>query len=116
MLLQTLRDIEDASASDVFLLFADDFVSADPFTSIVVERLREEHRMACAAAVEQNRAPLPPLPGALFDLSQPASRRLEDALRFARSLLPPRGGHRLVWAMMPQHIHDRQDYLRLVSS
>ena len=114
--LQILRDVEQSSAKDIFLLFADDFVQAGPFVSVTVERLREHHSAACEALAEKSRPLLPPLPTSLFDESQPPQLRLFQTISFARSLLPRKGGHRLVWAMCPQQISDRHGYLRLVSS
>jgi hypothetical protein len=114
--LQVLRDTEQATATDVFLLFSDNFVRADPFVSVTAERLREQHQLACEALAEKGRAPLPPLPSTLFDESQPPQVRLWQTICFARSLVPREGGHRLVWAMFPQQISDRSEYLRLVAS
>ena len=47
--LKILRDLEQASASDVFLLLSDNFVQPAPFVSVAIERLREDHRLASAA-------------------------------------------------------------------
>lgn len=116
IVLQILRDLEQASATDVFLLFGDNFVQTNPFVSVTVERLREQHRIACEGLAEKGREPLPPLPSSLSDESQPPHLRLQQAICFARSLLPREGGHRLVWAMFPQQIADRREYLRLVAS
>lgn len=115
IVLQILGDMEQENAADVFLLFSDDFVQADPYVSVTVERLREQHRMTSEALVERNRDPLPPFPASLLEKSRPETRLLE-AISFARSLVPREGGHRLVWGMFPQRISDRKEYLRLVSS
>ena len=114
--LQVLRDIEQSTATDMFLLFSDNFVRANPFVSVTAERLREQHQLACEALAEKGREPLPPLPSTLFDESQPPHARLWQAICFARSLVPREGGHRLVWAMFPRQISDRSEYLRLVAS
>jgi tetratricopeptide (TPR) repeat protein len=116
VILKTLRDIEQATATDVFLLFIDKFVEPGPFVSVAVERLKEEHRMACEGLAEAGQAPLPPVPEALDDEALPPPARLRDAISFARSLVPREGGHRLVWAMFPEEIADRRAYLRLVAS
>ena len=39
-MLETLREIEQSSGTDVFLLFSDGFVQSDPFVSVAIERLR----------------------------------------------------------------------------
>ncbi len=114
--LQTLRDIEQSSGTDVFLLFSDNFVQPGPFLDVTAERLRQEHQTACQALAEQGRPPLPPLPAALFDAARPPAERLVMAIDFARALLPPGGGHRLVWAMCPLEVADWGAYLGLVSA
>ncbi len=116
VVLKTLRDIELATDKDVFLLFSDTFVSPASFVSVAVDRLKEEYRIACEALIEEGLNPLPPLPPAILNASQPPADRLREAMCFARSLVPRKGGHRLVWAMFPQEIEDRQAYLKLVSS
>jgi tetratricopeptide (TPR) repeat protein len=111
---KVVSDAEQANGTDVFLIFTDDFVLAEPYAAVLAERLREEHRAAGAALEAEGREPLPPLPAALFDEAQPASSRLYAGMAYARSLLPA-GGHRLVWAMCPQRIADRRGWLELVS-
>lgn len=113
--LKILRDLEQASASDVFLLFSDKFGQPAPFVSVAVERLREDHRLASAALVEEGRDPLPAFPVSLGDPGRPPAQRLIEAMTFARSLLPRKGGHRLVWVTFPLEIKDRREYLRFVS-
>lgn len=112
---KVVSDAEQANGTDVFLLFTDDFVLADPYVAVLGERLREEHRAACAALQEEGREPLPPPPPALFDDTQPPPSRLYAGMAYARSLLPAGGGHRLVWAMCPQRIADRRAWLELAA-
>jgi tetratricopeptide (TPR) repeat protein len=114
--LQTLRDIEQSSGTDVFQLFSDNFVQAGPFVDVTVERLRQEHQTACQALAEEGRQPLPPLPAALLDPRRPPADRLAEAIDFARALVPPGRGHRLVWAMCPLEVADWGAYLKLVSA
>lgn len=113
-LLALLRGLEQSNASDVFLLFSDDFVETAPFVSVALERLRLDHRLAGDALVQEGRPPLPPIPDSLFDSRRDPVQRLKEGIGFARSLLPPGGGHRLVWAMFPQAVADRSAWLSLV--
>ncbi|MFL6449156.1 MAG: tetratricopeptide repeat protein [Bryobacteraceae bacterium] len=113
--LKLLRDLEQSNKTDVFLLFSDNFVQPVPFVSVAIERLREDHRLACSALAEENKPSLPPFPLALLDDSRPPGQRLIHAMTFAHSLLPPQGGHRLVWAMFPLRIADRDAYWSLIS-
>jgi tetratricopeptide (TPR) repeat protein len=114
--LQALRDAEQANPSDVFLLFSDGFVEASAFVSVTVERLKDEVRTACLALAEEGREPLPPPPEGLADPHRPPAVRLAEAIGYAGSLLPPGGGHRLVWGMFPQEVADWPAYLQLVST
>jgi tetratricopeptide (TPR) repeat protein len=114
LVLKTIRDLEQADASDIFLLHADDFVRPGPFVSAAVNRLAEDLQRTNMALQNQQREPLPELPGSTLDESRPPAERLIEAVDFARSLLPSAQGHRLVWAMFPTKIADRDNYLRLI--
>jgi tetratricopeptide (TPR) repeat protein len=114
MFLKIVEDVEQATGTDGFLLFADDFRDPEPYVSVAVERLREQHKIACDWLAEQEKAPLPPLPALLDDHEVPPAERLRSAMAYSRSLLPRDGDHRMVWAMVPQAIHDRRRYLDLV--
>ena len=115
LVLKIVSDLEQADATDVYLLFADDFVAPDPYVSVTIERLREQHKIANEWLVEQGRKPLPPIPKKLTDETRSPAQRLGDAIMYARSLLPKEGGHRLIWVMFPQQIKDRKSYIELTS-
>jgi tetratricopeptide (TPR) repeat protein len=114
--LQMLRDLEHASATDVFMLMADKFIQPQAFVSVAIERLREQHTLACDALAEKGAPPLPALPDRLSDESRPAELRLREAIGFARALVTRAGGQHLVWAMFPQRIEDRHQYLQFIRS
>lgn len=114
--LKVLRDLDRASPSDLFLLFADDFADTASFVSTTVKRLQEEHRLACESRQQAGGEPLPPFPNSLLDTGPLPAKRLHAAFDFARSLLPQTGGGRLVWAMFPAQVADWRAYLKLVSS
>jgi tetratricopeptide (TPR) repeat protein len=114
LVLKVLQDMEQANPYDVFLFFSDDFVAPGPYVSVLVERLREYHRIACEGLAQEGKDPLPPLPDHLADETRAPRDRLGDAMVYARSLTPSEGGHRLVWVLFPQHIADRPAYLDLL--
>lgn len=60
--LAILRNVEQSSGSDLFLLFADDFVQPGPFASVAVERLAEEVRIANEALLEEGESRFPSCP------------------------------------------------------
>ncbi|CAM2007317.1 tetratricopeptide repeat protein [Acanthopleuribacter pedis] len=114
--LKVLRDVEQSASSDVFLLFADPFHHPGAFVDIVLERLSEEHRLACEWLAEQQRDPIPSPPEALFDSTRTPAERLLGAIKYSRSLIPCGGGHRLVWVMFPTEIHDHGAWYGLIDS
>src|SRR5262249_7815228 len=116
VVLQVLRDVELAAPSDVFLLFAHDCTDPPSFVAALVAQLAEQHAVADPAARADGAAGLPPWPATLDDAQAPPPARLRAALEFARGLLPPRGGHRLVWAMVPPHVADPVAWFGLVSA
>lgn len=113
--LAVLGDVEQANTTDVFFLSADDFLTPSSYVSTTIDRLGEQHEMASQALVEEGRDPLPPLPMTLTNEMRSPLERLKEAILFTRSLIPMEGGHRLIWAMSPQRIVDRQAYLKLIS-
>jgi tetratricopeptide (TPR) repeat protein len=114
LVLKAMRDLEQASASDIFLLHADDFVSLEPFVGAALARLAADHQRANVALTNSHREPLPPMPSGLEDVARPPLERLHEALAFSRSLLPSADGHRLLWVMFPAQIADHETYLQLI--
>src|SRR6185437_8561427 len=113
--LALLDEIEQANGTDIFFIFSDPFTEPGAFVSVMMERLREQHRMLCDGLAEKGREAARPLPSALFDPYRTPESRMGEAIVFTRSLLPRDGDHRLVWAVVPNSILDRSAYLRFVS-
>jgi hypothetical protein len=114
LLLSALRDLDRESATDLFLLFAEDFLSDDSFMSYTAQRLQEEHKLT-SDAVGQEVLSLPPLPAELLDDETAPSARLVAGLHYARSLIDPGQGQHFVWGMGPAKISDPQSYLALLA-
>lgn len=114
--LKTVRDVEMASDCDLFVLTADPFRDAASFVDAVVRDLRAQHALARDALVEAAKPPLPAFPEGLARGDASPAERLRATITFARSLAPPDGGHRLVWAAVPIEITDRVGYLALLAS
>ncbi len=114
LLLQTLRDFDRSSPSDLVLLFGDPFAGPDAFLDTLAERLREEVELVNGEAGPDD-TPLPPLPDALFEAAVPPETRLRFGLSYAASLIQPRGGQRFVWGMAPGEIRDPSGYLKLLA-
>ena len=111
--LKALRDLDRESASDLFLLFADDFEGSSAFVSNIADHLHEEHELT-NGAVGPDVEKLPPLPSELFDLKVRPAARLESGLRYAHSLIDARKGQHFLWGMGPGHIENVETYLELL--
>jgi tetratricopeptide (TPR) repeat protein len=116
LLLKIVQDVEQANSTDAFLLFADEFVEPEAYVSLAIDRLREQLQIANDWLAEQGRSPLPATPETLDDVRLSPIQRLGQAMTYARNLVPKEGGHRLIWAMFPQRIQDREAYAKLMSA
>lgn len=116
LILNIISDIEQATGTDLFLLFGDDFNNTEQYFSTVIKRFIEEHRLACEALAKEGKAPLEPIHAKIIDSTRPPQERLQDLIAFSRSLIPPDGGHRLVFVIFPNVISDMRAYLKLIAS
>ena len=114
LVLKALRDLDRESASDLFLLFADDFEGSSAFVSNIADRLHEERDLT-NGAVGPDDEKLPPLPDELFDRRARSLERLEAGLRYANALIDVRKGQHFLWGMGPGAIHDADAYLDLLA-
>jgi len=114
LLLTALRELDRQAPADLYLLFADDFLSPDAYLTSLARRLQEELTLI-NEATGPNDEKLPPLPPELLDQRGPAPDRLTAGLRYARSLVDPRNGQRFIWAMGPMSIKDPENYLQLLA-
>ena len=113
-LLKALRDLDRQAPADLYLLFADDFLSPDLYMTALANRLQEELTLINEATGPSDEK-LPPLPPEILDQRSPAPERLKAGMRYARSLVDPRKGQRFIWGMGPMSIKDREEYLELLA-
>ena len=116
VVLKLIRDVEQASPSDVFLMFADAFHHPGAFVDVVMERLREEHALAADWLKEQEKDPIPGPPESVFDSGRDPAERLLEGIEYSRSLMPCCGGHRLVWVLFPTQIVDMRGWYQLIQA
>ena len=114
LVLKALRDLDRESASDLFLLFADEFEGPSAFIRNLSDRLREEHQLT-NEAVGPEVEKLPPLPDGLFDLKRRPFERLEAGFGYAQSLVDVRHGQHFLWGMAPGTIDDSYAYFELLA-
>jgi hypothetical protein len=113
LLMKVLRDLDRESGADLFLLFAEDFVTSDLFVHSLATRLREEHRLT--NGVGENKAKLPPPPRDFIEPGLPAWERLQTGVHYGHSLIDSRRGQHLVWGMGPGAIMNASGYLELLA-
>jgi tetratricopeptide (TPR) repeat protein len=113
-LLKALRELDRQAASDLYLLFADDFLSPDEYVSCLANRLQEELTLTNEATGPSDEK-LPPLPPRILDQRSPVPDRLKAGMQYARSVVDPRKGQRFIWGMGPMHIKDPTGYLELLA-
>jgi tetratricopeptide (TPR) repeat protein len=109
--LKTLEGIDDTSPSDLFLTFAEPFTRAPEYAAAIMKHLRGQ--MAVARAKGEGE-PFPPLPAICDDEAAPPPARLRAAVDHVAALVPARGGHKVVWGLLPLHVADQEGYARIV--
>jgi tetratricopeptide (TPR) repeat protein len=115
-ILKILSVIETSGSPDLFLLFSDDFVMPGPYASVMIERLKIQHQEGCKALEKEGKEQWAPLPVAVSDESRSPVERMKEAMLFVRSkLIPPKGGHRLMWGIFPMNIKGRDEYLKMIT-
>ncbi|WP_437317052.1 hypothetical protein [Sorangium sp. So ce385] len=112
--LKTLEGMDDASPSDLFLVFGEPFTGAAEYAAAIMKGLRVQMEIVKAPRAAAGEAPLPPLPAVCDDAEAPPTARLRAAIDHVSSLLPAQGGHRVIWGFLPLQIADREGYARLV--
>jgi tetratricopeptide (TPR) repeat protein len=112
--LKSLEGMDDTSASDLFLIFAEPFTKGPAYASAIVKNLRAQMDVAKAELGAREEAPLAPLPAVCDDEGAPPNTRLRAAIDHVSSLVPAAGGHRVVWGFLPGKVTDQEGYARLV--
>lgn len=113
--LKMLSDIDAASGEDLFVLLGGTFRDSQSYVDDAVVQLGKEHELASQAVVESGRPPLSPMPDELRDPRRSPQERLRGIARFAHDLLPPEG-RRFVIAIVPEHLANRTEYLKLLTA
>ncbi len=111
LMLKILLDQQNGSRNDLFYLISEDFLSSDQYVDAIVSRLQREFN----AAVETGETDILPIPnGCERSSGNSASARLKECFGYARSLVSPATGHRIVWCLSPGTIVNLGAYERLL--
>ncbi len=111
LMLKLLLDQQNGSRNDLFYLISEDFNSVDLYVDAIVSRLHREFN-AAAEAGETDILPIPN--GCNRSSGNTASARLKECFGYARSLVSPSTGHRIVWCLSPGTIVNLGAYERLL--
>ena len=90
-LLKVLEGMDDASASDLFLVFGEPFTDGPAYATAIMRNLRAQMEVARAGLIERGEAPLSPLPAVCDDVAASPAVRLRAAIDHVASWLPERG-------------------------
>ncbi|MBL8795161.1 MAG: hypothetical protein JNM56_14750, partial [Planctomycetia bacterium] len=113
-LLKALRDLDRESTGDLYLLFGDEFQSAETYAATLATRLQDELTMTNEATGPEDEK-LPPLPARVHDSGNRPAERILAGLEYARSLIEPAQGQHYIWGMAPLAITDSTSYLELLA-
>jgi tetratricopeptide (TPR) repeat protein len=113
LLVKALRTLDQESGSDLFLLFADEFVSKELYVNSLVSRLPEELKLINGAVGPEESLPM--LPVQVLDKQRPALHRLKEGMKYARSLIDVSKGQHYIWGMGPMSIRDPEGYVQLLA-
>ncbi|WP_157832835.1 tetratricopeptide repeat protein [Thiolinea disciformis] len=114
--MKLIRDIEDATQSDVFLFFADDFVDSVNYTELTIKHLKLQLEMVNQEAEKEQLQPLKPPSPDLENSQYSPLQRLGLAMMYTRSLVPDIGEHKIIWVLYPQSIQNRAAWHDLIAS
>jgi hypothetical protein len=115
IILKILREIDVANGTDVFLLFADEYRDPASYVAAVLARLREEIRLANQLRAKVQKPLFPELPQAVAAGKEPHDV-LIAAIAYAKTLVSPEDGNRIVCALFPIEIIDQSSWYRLLTA
>lgn len=116
MVMKIINDLEQASASDVFFFFADDFSNQESYVEGVIDKLFLQQELANQEAEKEGLDKLPHPPEDLKSNQFSPLQRLGKAMMYTRSLIPDIGAHNVIWVLYPQNIQNRKLWHELIES
>ena len=113
-ILNILEGLEEASASDLFWSFTDDFTDPVAYASAVVRAFASKHEVVRLAMEKKGMASWPAIPAEILSDQTPPPQRLRHLAAFSRELLPVRNGGNNVWIFFPLAVSDPAAFSRLM--
>lgn len=113
-ILKILEGLEEASASDLFWIFTDNFAAPQTYVNDVVRGFAMKHELVRLAMAKNGMPPWPPIPAEVLNESVPPSHRLRELGAFSRTFLPVPNGGNNVWIFYPLEVSDQSAYIGLM--
>jgi Tfp pilus assembly protein PilF len=105
-LLKILEGMEEASSSDLYWLFTENFTDPQAYGDAIVQAFATKHEVVRLAMQERKMIPWPPLPASILSELMSPILRLRELSVFSRGLiLVPNGGVN-VWIFFPLEVAD----------
>jgi tetratricopeptide (TPR) repeat protein len=111
---KTLEGIDDASTTEMFWIFTEDFIDPHCYAGSVIETFAATHGAVSLAMSKRDVEPWPPIPPPVFDMGHSPADRLRHLMQFSRSLLPDPDGLLAVWCLFPLSIVGREAFSHLI--
>ena len=111
--LRCLEGNDETSASELYWIHAEPFVSPQQYVGDVVRSFAAKHEALCAAMKIKGMKPWPRIPEHVFDEALDPVERMRQLILFSRLLLPPAEGYLSVWAFCPTQIADAKSHMSL---
>lgn len=113
-LLKILEGLEEASASDQFWIFTDDFIGSGAYANAVVSAFATKHEVIRLAMEKEGMNSWPPVPSQVLSEKTPPAQRLRELASFSRELLPIPNGGTIIWIFYPLQITNHNAFAILM--
>jgi tetratricopeptide (TPR) repeat protein len=114
--LKCLESNDETSASELYWIHAEPFISPHHYVSDVVRNFAAKHEAISVAMNIKGMKPWPQIPAQIFDEALDPVQRLRQLILFSRLLLPRAEGCLSVWAFCPTQIADPRSHTALFYS
>lgn len=114
LLFKILEGLQEASSSELFWVFGEEFKGPAEYASAVVDSFAAKHKVVRILQEKDGMKVWPPLPESLNESRTPPAQRIRELMKFARSLLPSQEGLLVGWEMFPLEITNHDGYVVLM--
>jgi hypothetical protein len=116
LVIRSLDSLDEESPQDVYFVHTEVVGDAPSYVQGVVRAVVVQLNEVNEERQKKGSPILEPIPGECVDLKVDPLRRLKRLCMHMATWLPPEGDHRLVLALVPTAIRDREAHARIVGS